>query len=62
MDGGVISGISAAIVLVLGAIYKLFYHFKCSSNCCGNKSSVAVDLGTPPKSEPLVSEDNNNDN
>ena len=53
MEAGAISGISAAVILVIGAIYKLFYHFKCVSNCCGNKSSVAIDLGTPPNTEPL---------
>jgi hypothetical protein len=53
MDAGEISGISAGAILILAAAYKMLHHFKCTSNCCGSKSSLEVDLGTPPKTELL---------
>lgn len=48
MDNYGAGGVGAAAVLVIGVIYKLFHHFKCSSNCCGTKSSLDVSMGTPP--------------
>jgi len=48
MDNYGAGGIGAGIVLAVGIIYKLFNHFKCASNCCGSKSSLDIDFGTPP--------------
>jgi len=48
MDNYSSGGIGAAAVVLVGVIYKLFHHFKCTSKCCGLESSLKVDLDTPP--------------
>ena len=38
------SAITAGIVSVIYALYKLLKHSNCTSNCCGRVSSLKVDL------------------
>jgi hypothetical protein len=38
------SAITAGIVSVIYAVYKVFKHSNCTSNCCGRVSSLKVDL------------------
>lgn len=38
------SAITAGIVSVLYALYKVLKHSNCTSNCCGRVSSLKVDL------------------
>ena len=42
------SGSTAGVLLILGAIYKIFSHSKCRSRCCGREVSIQTDL-SPPK-------------
>ena len=49
MDGQAIaqSGISAGIVAILYALYKIFKHSDCTSSCCGRKTSFELNLNSP---------------
>ena len=42
------SGLSAGMIVIVGIIYKLCSHFRFRSSCCGNNSSMSIDL-TPTK-------------
>lgn len=42
------SGSTVGVLLILGAVYKLFLHSRCRSKCCGREVSIQTDL-TPPK-------------
>jgi len=42
------ASITSGIVSIIYALYKIFKHSKCSSNCCGRTSDVSIDL-TPPR-------------
>ena len=42
------SAITAGIVSVLYALYKVLKHSNCTSNCCGRVSSLKVDLSPTP--------------
>lgn len=46
------SAITAGIVSVIYALYKLLKHSNCTSNCCGRVSSLKVDL-SPTTTEGL---------
>ena len=47
------AGITSGIVSILYAMYKIFKHSSCSSNCCGRKSNMEINL-TPPRIESFV--------
>lgn len=42
------ASITSGIVSIIYALYKIFKHSKCSSNCCGRISGISIDL-TPPR-------------
>lgn len=41
------SGVSAGIVAILYALYKVFKHSRCTSTCCGWRNSMNVSLSSP---------------
>ena len=47
------SGLSTTMIVVVITIYKLCNHFSFRSKCCGQESSMNVDL-TPTKDSFLV--------
>ncbi len=47
------AGITAGIVAVLGAIYKILHHCKFRSSCCGREIKVDSNLSPPKESFPV---------
>jgi hypothetical protein len=45
------AGITAGIVAVLGAIYKLFHHCRFRSSCCGREVKIDSNLSPPNPKE-----------
>ncbi len=45
------AGITAGIVAVLGAIYKLCHHCKFRSSCCGKEIKIDSNLSPPENKE-----------
>ena len=43
------AGITTAIISIIGTVYKLCYHCKFRSSCCGREVKIDSNLGTPPK-------------
>lgn len=53
------AGITAGIVAVLGAVYKMFHHCRFRSSCCGREVKVDSNLSPPnPKESFDVSKKN----
>jgi hypothetical protein len=51
MDNYTTGGIGAISVIVVGIIYKLCHHFKCTSMCCGSNTSLKIDINESPNNE-----------
>ena len=47
------SAITAGIVSIIYALYKVLKHSNCTSNCCGRLSSLKMDLSPGSGSEDL---------
>lgn len=45
------AGITASIVAVIGAIYKLCHHCNFRSSCCGREVKIVSNLSPPDKKE-----------
>ena len=45
------AAITAAIVAVLGGVYKLFHHCRFRSSCCGREVKVDSNLSPPAPKE-----------
>jgi hypothetical protein len=45
------AGITAGIIGVLGALYKLFHHCRFRSSCCGKEVKVDSNLSPPDPKE-----------
>jgi hypothetical protein len=54
IDPFITSGISAGVTALLYIIYKLFKHSSCTSNCCGKKSEIHIDLTPPQSVRPVI--------
>jgi hypothetical protein len=61
MDNYASGGIGASIIVVVGIIYKLFHHFKCTSKCCDKETSLKINIdSSPPVNSPDASVKSNN--
>lgn len=52
------SSVATVVMLCAYFIYKVFKKSRCKSHCCGQKTSVQIDLeNTNSKDSPLISRD-----
>lgn len=52
MDNNIITAsITAGIVAILGAVYKLCHHCKYRSSCCGSEVKIDSNLSPPSNKE-----------
>ena len=56
-----IAGGSSGIILgIVYLVYKVFKHSSCASNCCGQKSSLSIDLEKGLTPDAVVLEEKKN--